>query len=332
MEESNDCDVSPCPGASPEVNKTKVTTNAVKGVGVRKARQRRREIIKTIQEHEKQLFNFGTEEEILVFERHELTNLDWEVCDFLKTVNELEETVGQLDLEGRIASEFESLVGHCKDRAKNLVDSRESDFTPTNIQLGKSSRSGGSRRSRISRASEIIQEELELAQLDAEFEAAEIKAWVEREMEAERARMEANAKVEIEKAARNAEIAKKKAQIEAKICKQQSMGSDCSGQSSRMSSRSSKFSTFRSPLGEGERPVQANGPMDQEVGGDLFMVGKPGLFPGAAQEKQRDSVGLRWMLLMGPLNCKKYIKVLLLLATFLLNHLRLLKLAKVLLC
>ena len=245
MEESNDFDVSPCPGASPEVNKPEVTTNPVEGVGVRKARQRRREIIKTIQEHEKQLFNFGTEEEILAFERHELTKLDWEIRDFLKTVNELEETVGQLDLEGRIASEFESLVGHCKDRARNLVDSRESDFTPPNIQLGKRSRSGGSRRSRISRAtsyaSEIIQEELELAQLEAEFEAAEIKARVER------ARIEANAKAEIEKAARNAEIAKKKAQIKAKIRKQQSLGSDCSGRSSRMSSRSSKFSTFRSP-------------------------------------------------------------------------------------
>ena len=28
--------------------------------------------------------------------------------------------------------------------------------------------------------------------------------------------------------------------------------------------------------------------MDPEVGGNLSMVGKPGLFPGAAQEKQRD--------------------------------------------
>ena len=130
MEESNDFDVSPCPGASPEINKPEVTTNPVEGVGVRKARQQPREIIKTIQEHEKQLFTFSTEEEILAFERHELTKLDWEIREYLKTVNELEETVGQLDLEGRIASEFESLVGHCKDRARNLVDSRESDFTP----------------------------------------------------------------------------------------------------------------------------------------------------------------------------------------------------------
>ena len=52
---------------------------------VGEARLRQRDLQKRIQACTDRLLAFETEEEILLFEKNEVKNLDWEVRDFLKT-------------------------------------------------------------------------------------------------------------------------------------------------------------------------------------------------------------------------------------------------------
>ena len=181
---------------------------------------------------------------MLLFEEREVKALNREVWDFLKTVRELKEAGEPLNLGKGINTGFESLVRQCKARGDEMFKSKGRTSKPPTIQLGKSSRSAATRRSKLSSSltSEIISDELELAQLQAD---AEVK---EKERQAARARDKAK-------------ILKKQAQIQAKLCKQQSLASNYSEQSSKRSSRhskSSKLSTFckeldrRLGLGSGE--------------------------------------------------------------------------------
>ena len=87
---------------------------------IREARLRRRDLQKRIQACTDRLLAFETEEEILLFEENEVKNLDWEVRDFLKTVQELKETGQPLGPEERVKAEFQSLERHCKAWAAEL--------------------------------------------------------------------------------------------------------------------------------------------------------------------------------------------------------------------
>ena len=138
---------------------------------VREAQLQRRDLQKRIQACTDRLLAFETEEEILLFEENEVKNLDWEVRDFLKTAQELEETGQPLGPEERVGAEFESLVRHCKARVAELSKSIEKE--PPQIQLGKSSRTTMSMYSSL--ASEIIDNQLELAYLQAEVELHEVE-------------------------------------------------------------------------------------------------------------------------------------------------------------
>ena len=138
---------------------------------IREARLQRRDLQKRIQACTDRLLAFETEEEILLFEENEVKNLDWEVRDFLKTVQELKETGQPLGPEERVGAEFQSLERHCKAWAAELSKSIEKG--PPEIQLGKSSRTTMSRYSSL--ASEIIEDQLELAHLQAEEELHEME-------------------------------------------------------------------------------------------------------------------------------------------------------------
>ena len=212
--------------------------------GVRGMRRRRRDLIKKIQDFTTQLPGLHTEEELLLFEEREVKALGWEARDFLKTFRELEEAGEPLNLGEGVGAGFESLVWQCKARGDEMFKSKGRTSKPPTMQLGKSSRSAATRRSKLSSSltSEIIDDELELAQLQADAEVEE--------MERQAAR-----------AGDKAKILKKQAQIQVKIRKQQSLASNYSEQSSKRSSRhskSSKLSTFckeldgRLGLGSGE--------------------------------------------------------------------------------
>ena len=86
----------------------------------------------------------------------------------MKTAQELKETGQPLRPEERVGAEFEFLVRHCKARAAELSKSTEKG--PPEILLGKGSRTTMSRYSSL--ASEIIDDQLELAHLQAEVELA----------------------------------------------------------------------------------------------------------------------------------------------------------------
>ena len=73
--------------------------------------------------------------------------------------------------EERMGAEFESLVRHCKARAAEISKSIEKG--PPEIQLGKSSCTTMYRHSSL--ASEIIDNQLELAHLQAEVELYEME-------------------------------------------------------------------------------------------------------------------------------------------------------------
>ena len=204
--------------------------------GVREIRRRRRDLIKKVQDIITQLPGLHTEEELLLFEEREVKALNWEVWDFLKTVRELEEAVEPLNLGEGVGAGFESLVRQCKARGDEMFKSKGRTSKPPTIQLGKSSRSAATWRSKLSSSltSEIIDDELKLAQLQADAEVEEM----ERQTAIDRARDKAK-------------MFKKQAQIQAKLCKQQSLASNYSEQSSTRSSRhsnSSKLSTFRKEL------------------------------------------------------------------------------------
>ena len=81
------------------------------------------------------------------------------------------ETGQPLEPEERVGAEFESLVRHCKARAAELSKSIEKG--PPEIHLGKSSRTTMPRYSSL--ASEIIDDQLELAHLQAEAEPHEME-------------------------------------------------------------------------------------------------------------------------------------------------------------
>ena len=100
----------------------------------------------------------------------------------MKTAQELKEMGQPLGPKERVGAEFESLVRHCKARAAELSKSIEKE--KPEIQLGKSSRTTMSRYS--SQASEIIDDQLELAHLQAEVELHEMERQAaERQRQAE---------------------------------------------------------------------------------------------------------------------------------------------------
>ena len=116
---------------------------------------------------------------MLLFEEREVKALDWEVRDFFKTVRELEEAGEPLNLGEGVGAgfEFESLVRQCKARGDEIFNSKGRTSKPPTIQLGKSSLSAATRRSKLSSSliSEIIDNELELAQLQADAEVEEME-------------------------------------------------------------------------------------------------------------------------------------------------------------
>ena len=235
--------------------------------GVREIRRRMRDLIKKIQDFTTQFPGLHTEEKLLLFEEREVKALDWEVRNFLKTVRELEEAGEPRNLGEGVGAGFKSLVRQCKARGDEIFKSKGRTSKPTTIQLGKSSRSSATRRSKLTSSliSEIIDDELELAQLqaDAEVDEMERQAAIDRaerqadmardemERQAAMARDEMERQAAIDRARDKAKVFKKQAQIQAKIRKQQSLASNYSEQSSKRSSRhskSSKLSTFRKEL------------------------------------------------------------------------------------
>ena len=242
--------------------------------GVREARQRRRELIKTIQCYIERVSCFHSETELLNFEATEVKNLDWDVRDFLKTTQELEEAGEASGLRDRLAHEFESLVHVCKARGEDIIKTREQNQQPPSIQLGKSSRSTVTMRSRLSTSvsSEIINDELELAQLQAEAEVKEL------EREASLQRAEAERQASLARAKEKLTIFKKQAALNAKLQKQQLLGSERSAPSSGKS-RSGRFTTSnnqsiitRMTLGS-EKPSGEKHHVRNEVCGRIAKVG-----------------------------------------------------------
>ena len=106
----------------------------------------------------------------------------------MKTVQELKETWQPLGPEERVGAEFEFLVRHCKARAAELSKSIKKG--PPETQLEKSSRTRISRYSSL--ASEIIDDQLELAHLQSEVELHEM----ERQAEAKAAESRRQAEVD----------------------------------------------------------------------------------------------------------------------------------------
>ena len=216
---------------------------------VRDARLRWRDLQKRIQACIDRLLAFETEEEILLFEENEVKSLDWEVRYFLKTAQEFKETGQPLGLEERVGAEFESLVRHCKARAAELSKSTEKG--PPEIQLGKSSSITLSRHSSL--ASEIIDDQLELAHLQAEVELHEMERQAEAD-EAERRRQleaeadEAERQNALARARDKVKLFKKQAEIQAKLHKQQSMGSRYSVRSSQKSKFSKAYLSIKAEV------------------------------------------------------------------------------------
>ena len=116
----------------------------------------------------------------------------------------MEEAGEPLNLGKGVAAGFESLVRQCKARGDKIFKSKGRTSKHPTIQLGKSSRSAATRRSKLSSSltSEIIDDELELAQLQADAEVEEM----ERQAGIDRARDKAK-------------VFKKQAQIQAKLRK-----------------------------------------------------------------------------------------------------------------
>ena len=211
-----------------------------------------------------------------------------------------------------MGAEFESLVRHCKARAAELSKSIEKG--PPGIQLGKTSRTTISRYSSL--ASEIIDDQLELAHLQAEVELHEMEQQAEakaaerrRQAEAETAERRRQAEAETAERRRQAEadaverqrqldaeemerqnalarardkveLFKKLAEIQAKFRKQQSLGSQHSVRSSQKS-KSSKAS--RSIKTEVEQRL-GSGFLNFNLGDHTSNVVKPGKTLRAAAE------------------------------------------------
>ena len=157
---------------------------------------------------------------MLLFEEREVKVLDWEVRDYLKTVRELEEAGEPLILGEGVGAGFKSLVQQCKAGGDEMFKSKGCTSKLPTIQLGKSSRSAATRRSKLSSSltSEIIDNKLELAQLqaDAEEEEIERQAAVDRaemERQAAMARDEMERQAAIDRARDKTKVFKKQAQI-----------------------------------------------------------------------------------------------------------------------
>ena len=218
--------------------------------GVREIRQCRRDLIKKIQDFTTQLPDLYTEEELLCLKRSKGIGLGG--AGFFKNCLRYGGSGEPLNLGKEVGAGFESLVRQCKVRGDEIFKSKGRMSKPPTIQLGKSSWSAATRRSKLSSSLtfEIINDELELAQLQAvtEVEEMERQAAIDRaERQAAMARDEMERQAAIDRARDKAKVFKKQSQIQAKIRKQQSLASNYSEQSSKRSSRhskSSKLSTF----------------------------------------------------------------------------------------
>jgi len=176
-------------------------------LGNRDVRHVKRDLSKEIQDCHKQLLDFTSEDDILLFEENTVKKLDWAVRDFARSVQDSTKGGGSPTNCGkRLCSEFEQLVVACKSRARVLASAKvKSTFCPPTMQLGVSCRSRTTGRSRSTALDEeIIDDELELEKLQADAEADKIAAKAEADRRAAEARFDA-------------EIRKKQAVIQAKI-------------------------------------------------------------------------------------------------------------------
>ena len=251
---------------------SKTASGIVESVEVRDARQRRRSLLKLIQNCNEKLDEFTCESDILKFEEETVKRLDWDVRDFLKSARELEDDPANLG--DRVGGDFEALVVKCKSRAEELAKNRSK---PPSIQLGKSSRSISKS---IPSASEIIDEELELIQLQADAAVADIERKAKAKADAEAAKAKAEADAEVARAKDEAEILKKQARIKAKRLKLESMGTSVS--SSKSGSRKSGRKSLVSSIVEDIDRKLAIGPLESCLGGPFFKAGRPGSSLGAA--------------------------------------------------
>lgn len=117
-------------------DKCKEVSGPGESVGIREFRQRRRSLLKVIQEYSEEVVKLNSEIDVLKFEEEKVIQLDWEVRDFLKSVRDLEDSEGPTGLMDRIGGDFEALVLLCKSRSEELAKNRSK---PPSIQLGKSS-------------------------------------------------------------------------------------------------------------------------------------------------------------------------------------------------
>ena len=234
-------------------------------LGVREIRQRRRSLLKIIQDYSRRIAELNSERDEIEFEEEHVIPLDWEVRDFLKSARDLENFEGPVGLGDRISHDFEALVLLCKSRAEKLAKNRSK---PPSIQLGKSSQQSIGKCTSI--ASEILDDELELVKLQADAKAEAEAAKAKAEAEA------ANAKAE-------AEIIKKQAQIRAKRLKQSvGTGSHRSGSSSRSSSRKSeRKSLFPSLIEDTDRRLTI-GSLEWGLKNSFSKARRPGSPVGAA--------------------------------------------------
>ena len=228
-------------------------------LGVHEIRQRRRSLLKLIQDYSQRIAELNSERDVIKFEEEHVIPLDWEVRDFLKSARDLENSEGPVGLGDRISHDIEALVLLCKSRAEKLAKNRSK---PPSIQLGKSSQQSIGKC--ISIASEILDDELELVKLQADAKAAKAEAEA------------ANAKAE-------AEIIKKQPQIRAKRLKQSvGTGSRRSGSSSRSSSRKSeRKSLFPSLIEDTDRRLTI-GSLGWGLKNSFSKARRPGSPVGAA--------------------------------------------------
>ena len=258
-------------------DKCKEVSGPGESVGIREFRQRRRSLLKVIQEYSEEVVKLNSEIDVLKFEEEKVIQLDWEVRDFLKSVRDLEDSEGPTGLMDRIGGDFEALVLLCKSRSEELAKNRSK---PPSIQLGKSSQSIGKS---ITIASEIIDDELELVKLQADAKAAEAERQAKLKAEAAKAKAEAEAEAEAAKARAEAEILKKQAQIKAKQLKQSmGTGSHRSGSSSKSGSRKSgRKSLIPSLIDDIDRRLPI-WPLESELKNSLSNARRPGSPLGAA--------------------------------------------------
>ena len=67
-------------------------------LGVREIRQRRRSLLKIIQDYSRRIAELNSERDVIKFEEEHVIPLDWEVRDFLKSARDLENSEGPVGL------------------------------------------------------------------------------------------------------------------------------------------------------------------------------------------------------------------------------------------